>query len=174
MAADEGPSLKEYLETRFNLLTTTIDKQQLATDLRYQQRFEAQSDALAAAFASQQAAMQTAFTVAEKAVQAALAAADRAVSKAELSADKRFEGVNEFRSTLADQQRTLIPRAEVDVLMRSLNEKIAALQSATIARQAESTGIKGGWGYAVGVFGFVMTVLSMVSFVLFYLARVKG
>src|SRR6185436_3318361 len=136
-------------------------------------RFEAQSAALAAAFLSQQTAMKTAFDVAEKAVNAALAAADRAVSKAELAADKRFEGVNEFRSTLADQQRTLIPRAEVEVLMRSINEKITAIQNTLTARQAESTGVKGGWGYAVGVFGLVMTILSMVSFALLYFARVK-
>ena len=104
----DGPSLETYVETRFNLLIESIHGQmeqqkdacrmivdsskvasvalkaaseaaQVATDLRYQQRFEAQSDALAAAFQSQQQAMQTAFTVAEKAVQAALAAADRAV-----------------------------------------------------------------------------------------------
>src|SRR5580704_3161912 len=109
----DGPTLAEYIETRFSLLIESVKLQagahdaallatveasklaaqairhameasQAATDLRYQQRFEAQSDALAAAFLSQQTAMQTAFTVAEKAVQAALAAADRAVSKAEL------------------------------------------------------------------------------------------
>ena len=36
------------------------------------------------------------------AIDAALAAADRAVNKAEQSTEKRFEGVNEFRATLAD------------------------------------------------------------------------
>jgi len=143
-----GPPLRDYLETRLNLLTVAIEKQQIATDLRYQQRFDA----------------------AEKAVQAALSAADRAVSKAELASEKRFEGVNEFRNTLSDQQRTLIPRQEVDVLMQAMNEKIGQLQAANIARQAESTGVKGGWGYAVGVFGFVMTILAMVTL---YLSKVR-
>ena len=167
----DGPSLEQYLETRLGLLTETLKTAQVATDLRYQQRFEAQSDALAAAFSSQQIAMQTAFAVAEKAVNAALAAADRAVSKAELAADKRFEGVNEFRATLADQQRTLMPRAEVDVIVRSINEKLARLENTNVARQGESTGIKGGWGYAVGVFGLVLAILSMVSFAMLYFAR---
>jgi hypothetical protein len=42
----------------------------------------------------------------------ALAAADKAVTKAEIATEKRFEGVNEFRSTLADQAANLMPRAE--------------------------------------------------------------
>jgi hypothetical protein len=159
---ETGPPLKDYLETRLNLLTEAIRKSQESMDLRYQQRFEAQSDALTAAFLSQQTAMKTAFDVAEKAVNAALAAADRAVSKAELAADKRFEGVNEFRATLADQQRTLIPRAEVEVMMRSINEKVTALQEINNAHHAETVGIKGGWGYAVGVVGFLLALGSLI------------
>lgn len=151
----DGPDLKEYIETRFNLLTEMIkqaelthrqmlevfvqntkdaaaavkaanDAAQAATDLRYQQRFEAQSDALAAAFLSQQTAMQTAFTVAEKAVQAALAAADRAVSKAELAADKRFEALNELRQMLNDMVATLITRSEAVQRFDAVSEKLDA------------------------------------------------
>jgi hypothetical protein len=172
-----GPSLDQYVETRLNLLTESlkeiaaVQKETLgvalttikeaaaaasaATDLRYQQRFEAQSDALSAAFLSQQTAMQTAFTVAEKAVQAALAAADRAVSKAELAADKRFESVNEFRKTLDDQQRTLMPRAESDRALSALADKWTSLKEQTDGLVAERVGIKGGWGYAVGLVGFI-------------------
>lgn len=172
--SDPDLPLREYLETRLNLLTVAIEKAQVATDLRYQQRFEAQSDALSAAFSSQQTAMKTAFDVAEKAVNAALAAADRAVSKAELAADKRFEGVNEFRQTLADQQRTLLPRAEFAEVVKSINEKLARLESINTAWQAEAGGIKGGWGYAVGVLGLILTILSLVSFALVYFAKVRG
>lgn len=149
----DGPTLETYLETRFNLLLeanrektetqkeallafiestrlaaaavkTAADAAQAATDLRYQQRFEAQSDALAAAFLSQQTAMQTAFVVAEKAVQAALAAADRAVSKAELAADKRFEALNELRQMLNDTLKNLMTRPEVVQLVGAAVEKI--------------------------------------------------
>jgi hypothetical protein len=176
----DGPSLEQYIETRLNLLTegfkehveaqresiralkSMMEVAQLAADLRYQQRFDAQSDALSAAFASQQTAMSTALVTAEKAVLVAQAAADRAVSKAELAADKRFEGVNEFRATLADQQRTLIPRAEVEVMMRALSEKVTALQEINNARHAETVGIKGGWGYAVGIVGFLLALGSLI------------
>jgi hypothetical protein len=103
-----------------------MDAEKIANDLRYQQRFEAQSDALAAAFLSQQTAMQTAFVVAEKAVQAALAAADRAVSKAELAADKRFEALNELRQMLNDMVATLITRVEAGIKFDAMAEKIDA------------------------------------------------
>jgi hypothetical protein len=180
-----GPSLEQYVETRLNLLTETVNaiaaaqKETLgvalahlkeaassasaATDLRYQQRFEAQTDALAAAFASQQMAMTIAFGVAEKAVQAALAAADRAVSKAELAADKRFESVNEFRKTLDDQQRTLMPRPEVNVMFGGLTDKYSGLKEQLDKLVNERAGIKGGWGYAVGIVGFVVMVLALMK-----------
>jgi hypothetical protein len=147
---ERGPSLKEYLETRLNLLTVSVHERLAEMDLRYQQRFDAQ-----------ESAMKTAFNAAKEAVNAALSASDRAVSKAELAAEKRFEGVNEFRETLGDQQRTLMPRSEVDVLMKGMNEKIGKLEAAVLAKQSESAGVKGGWGYAVGVLGLVMLILSI-------------
>jgi len=121
-----GPSLEQYVETRFNLLEKSVQEKLNAQDLRYQQRFEAQSDALTAAFLSQQTAMQTAFTVAEKAVQAALAAADRAVSKAELASDKRFEALNELRQMLNDMVASLLTRNEANSKFDGLGEKISA------------------------------------------------
>lgn len=114
------------------------------------------------------------FEASQRATDAALAAADRAVQKAEMAAEKRFEGVNEFRNTLADQQRNLIPRSEVDVLMRGMTEKIDMLAGAltnkidAMEKQvehlvSERAGVLGGWGYAVGVLGVVVAVASLVA-----------
>ncbi len=47
-----------------------------------------------------------------------------AVNKAETATEKRFEAVNEFRSTLSDQQRTFIPRKEYEVSNCSLDAKV--------------------------------------------------
>jgi hypothetical protein len=98
----------------------------------------------------------------------ALSAADRAVQKAEMATEKRFESVNEFRGTLDQQQRTLIPRSEVAVLVEGLNEKIGnltkvvdELKAIVSALQAERQGIKGGWGYAAAVFALVLTMVSI-------------
>jgi len=157
-----GPTLHAYVETRFTLLNEEmkglklhIDRAFTESDLRYQQRFDAQAKALEAAFQT-----------AKEAVQAALSAADRAVSKAELAADKRFESVNEFRKTLDDQQRTLMPRSEVQVTVQRLEEKLLSLQKTVDSNQDERRGIKGGWGYAVGVVGLIATLLVIATFVI--------
>lgn len=139
---DDGPTLQTYVETRFNLLTEALkdaaDKQSSAlgssieatkasieavrtsieaaidaADLRYQQRFIAQADALAAAFSA-----------AKEAVSAALAAQDRAVLKAELAADKRFEALNELRQMLNDTLKILMTRTEVNQMVGAVVEKV--------------------------------------------------
>jgi hypothetical protein len=114
-------------------------------------RFEAQREAVAAALAAQ-----------EKAVAAALAAADRAVAKAETAAEKRFESVNEFRSALADNFRTLMPRAEAEAAMKTVNEKIDILTSRVNARDERSNTWASGWGLIVGIVGVVSAVIAIV------------
>jgi len=134
------------VDAKLDTLNTLI----AGNDKRYEQRFEGQKAAIDAAFAAQ-----------KEAINAALAAADRAVAKAENATEKRFESVNEFRGTLDNQQRTLIPRSEVDVMVRGLEEKIANNTKQMDALLAERAGLKGGWGYAVGVVGFILTVASL-------------
>lgn len=84
-----------------------------------------------------------------------------AVSKAEVASEKRFEGVNEFRATLADQQRTLIPRMEAEALMRALAEKIGKIEQEMTEHRSSKTGVKEGWGFAVGVAGFVALLIGL-------------
>src|SRR6185369_5329462 len=79
-------------------------------DVRYEQRFQAQQNALQERFEAQQKSIHDLLMAAEKAVAIAMASADRAVLKAEAAAEKRFEGVNEFRATLSDQAVRLMPR----------------------------------------------------------------
>lgn len=93
----------------------------------------------------------------------ALAAADRAVNKAESASEKRFDAVNEFRETLADQQRNLMPRSEAELLIKALNEKIDALNATTISRQGLLIGQREGMGIIIGV----ASVISIIIAVLF-------
>ena len=105
-------------ETRSNASGWTVDTLHALMnerDVRYEQRFQAQ-----------QKALQDALLAAEKAVSTAMASADRAVLKAENAAEKRFEGVNEFRATLADQAARLMPRQESEVSLAAMREKIDA------------------------------------------------
>jgi hypothetical protein len=146
--AAESLSTKDYLETRLNLITEKMkDAEQLqkealaalaeatkaaalASDLRYQQRFEAQSDALTAALQA-----------AKEAVQAAQAAADRAVAKAEAAADKRFEALNELRQMLNDMVATMLTRKEADQQFKSVEEKHTASENRT-EQQFKASGDK--------------------------------
>ena len=133
---DDDLSMKTYIETRLNLLTEkmkeaeALQKEALtaladatkaaaqAADLRYQQRFEAQSDALTAALQA-----------AKEAVQAAQAAADRAVAKAEAAADKRFEALNELRQMLNDMVATMLTRNEAKQQFDAMAEKLGATEA---------------------------------------------
>jgi len=176
----DGPDLETYLETRLNLLTVAQETALAAADLRYQQRFAAQSEAVAAAFLAQQTAMQTAFTVAEKAVQAALAAADRAVSKAELAADKRFDALNELRQMLNDTLKNLITRTESDSSFKGQTEKIEAnakridgLEGRLNVRDGETAGNRRTKDDSKSVLGVVVSLIGVTILVItFFLTRV--
>ena len=89
--------------------------------------------------------------------------------KAETASEKRFESVNEFRGTLDNQQRTLIPRSEVAVIVDGLNEKINQLTkqvdataTQVLQTQSAAAGVRGGWGYAVGVVGLLLALGSLL------------
>lgn len=118
-------------------------------DARYTERFESSNIALAAALSAQ-----------KEAVAAALSAADRAVLKAEIAAEKRFDGVNEFRQTLADQQRTLMPRSEVEVINKAMTDKIDLLTAGwTQLRTAKAVNTE--WiGYALGAAGILYGIFK--------------
>jgi len=160
----DGPSRGGWsLETAIDYLLAVIGEKHEHTrtliagnDRRYEERFAASQKALELGLAGQKSE-----------ITAALVAADRAVLKAETATEKRFESVNEFRGTLDNQQRTLIPRSEVDVMVRGLTEKIAditkrldGLQAESRELQSERKGIQGGYGYAVGAIGILIALAS--------------
>lgn len=111
------------------------------TDRRYEQRFVAQ----------------------ERAVEAALTSAKEAVLKAETASEKRFEGVNEFRATLADQAATLISRTEVEQVIKALDEKVDAVTGRMDRLDGRSGGLNSSWGYLIGgimAAGALLTILG--------------
>lgn len=125
------------IETLKDYLTALIQE----NDRRYEQRFSS----------------------AQLAVNAALAAAKEAVTKAEIASEKRFEGVNEFRNALGDQQRTLMPRAESELRFSNLEAKIDTLEAANIKRSGIQTGGREMWAYIIAA---LMALLAVLSFVL--------
>jgi len=124
----DGPSLETYLETRLNLLDQRLRDDRAALDLMLAER--------------------------DQRYEERYRASEQALVKVATSMDARFQSVNEFRSTLADQARDLMPRAETEVRMKALETVLERLQG-------ERIGVKGGWGYAVGAVGFVLILVNL-------------
>ena len=103
------------------------------------------------------------FQESKDAVRAALDSQKEAVLKSEAASEKRFSSVNEFRNTLADQQRNLMPRNEVDILIKAINEKIDALNLKTITEQSKDVGKMEGMGIIAIVAGIVSTIVVILS-----------
>lgn len=134
--------LREAESKRVDQLIAEKDKQ-------YQQRF-----------GDTKIAVDAALIAADKAVSAALANQKEAVTKAESAAEKRFESVNEFRATLSDQQSRLMPRSEVEVIMKAQNEKIGDMQTRLDKTEGKGTGMNQSMGwilFAITIIGFLIT-----------------
>ena len=136
LTKDDGVDLKDLFNSQIENIRTLIN----ANDKNYNQRFDNVIEA----------------------TKSALAAADRAVNKAEQATEKRFEGVNEFRNTLSDQQRTFVPRAEIEILIKSINEKIEDLEESALTMRSQSAGIKEGAGMVALIAGVVATLIGVL------------
>lgn len=179
-------TLVHTLDRRFDTLHQDL-KDHVAqrftdSDLRYQQRFDAQTNALDAALAA-----------AKEAVATAMIAAEKATTKAETASDKRFASVNEFRQTLSDQTASFMPRGEAQSRLDGMAEKIddlkayqlsttgrasatptmetrlmevmnevRALRESRSADQGKSTGLNAGWGYLIGAIGLIAVVVNLI------------
>ena len=103
-------------------------------DVRYEQRFRAQGEALSAALTAAEKAVAAALAAAEKASAFAQAAADRAVQKAEIANDERF---------------------------KSFGEKIDELTRVVNLSTGSGSGLKAGWGYLVGALAAVSIIYNL-------------
>lgn len=96
----------------------------------------------------------------QTAMEAARLAAEKAVTKAETASEKRFEGVNEFRAQLADQQGTFMPRAEANARIDALTDKINDAVSRLDVNQGKGTGTQQSWGVLIGAVGLIAVLIS--------------
>jgi hypothetical protein len=106
------------------------------------------------------------FDATEKAVAAALAAAKEAVTKAETASEKRFESVNEFRDQQRDMIATFLPRAEFDILIRTIGTYLPRAEFDALAKRFEQmagqvTGKKDLVGWIFGLVGMVAAVIAI-------------
>lgn len=110
-------TLKEYLEETLR-----------QRDIRLEQRFISQQDA----------------------VQTALVTVKLQADKIDSETDKKFASVNEFRGLVKDTQATYITRSEVLAKIDTLSEQINAIKEAMTLLQGTRNGINAVWVYALG------------------------
>lgn len=104
------------------------------------------------------------FEASKEAVQAALSAAKEAVIKAELASEKRFESINEFRGQLADQASTLMPRAETEIRLKGITERIEVIDKSVVRSEGRNNGFQLSWG-------IFLAVASLIAYVAFNLGH---
>lgn len=122
------------------------------TDRRYEERFEGQEKAVAAALAAQ-----------EKAVAAALAAAALAVDKAEANSEKWRANANEWRAAMNDRETAFPSKLEIDAKLNAIDKQIADLKKSRDSSEGRIGGVSASWGYLIGAIGLVATVIAIVT-----------
>jgi multidrug efflux pump subunit AcrB len=101
------------------------------------------------------------FKASQDAVSAALAAVHETNNKAEMAAEKRFESVNEFRSTLSDQASRLLPRSEYDSAHNSLSERVRELSARVDRQEGSKSGVNSAWLYLVGFVSLLSSTMAI-------------
>jgi hypothetical protein len=162
-AAQRAVSLQlDNTKETFKSFDERLDRQHKEADVRYQQRFDAQTKALDAAFLSSQTA-----------VTAAMAASEKAVAKAETSAEKRFDSTMELQKSLNETINQQIPRREAEARIESISDKfdtriadmmlkIDDLKSYSSMATGKSMGMGAIWAFVIGGVGVVSAIISIV------------
>ena len=122
-------TLKEYFDARLIEAEKRLEGADTAADVRNEQRFTAQQQAVKDALTSQ-----------EKAVSAALVAAEKAVLVAETNAEKWRMNAHEWRASMLDREQRFASRIEMEAKFEGFSKEIAGLKES----RAEGSGEKGG------------------------------
>lgn len=158
-------TLKDHLSALIGVTETRLEAADQAAELRNEQRFIAQQQAIKDALISQ-----------KEAVAAALVAAEKAVLVAETNSEKWRDNSNEWRGAMNDRERTLMPRAEAEARYKSIDDKqeavaarmeagdktnAEALKALTLAVE-KSAGRREGLMIVFAVIAAIATVISIL------------
>jgi len=103
----------------------------------------------------------------------ALTSSKEAVTKAEIATEKRFDSVNEFRKTLADQASGFMPRQEyvsnhqslvdkIEAIKESFNKEITGLRESRSQSEGRSSGFSASWGIAISISLLAMALIGLL------------
>ena len=90
-----------------------------------------------------------------------LDAMDLAITKAETATEKRFEGVNEFRFTLSDQQRTFVPRQEYEAGHLELSNRVNDLKAKVDKIENMKSGGNVVWAYVIAGVSLIIAIFTL-------------
>jgi hypothetical protein len=109
------------------------------------------------------------FVFIEKNINIAMVSADKAINKSEMAVEKRFDSVNEFRASLADQSALMMPRAEYTVqhqtVVDRVNEvaaRVSSLEDKGAGKREATTGIGSSITFALGIAGFGIWLTTVI------------
>jgi hypothetical protein len=94
------------------------------------------------------------------AVGAAMASAKEATSKAEIATEKRFDGVNEFRQAMRDQQDTFAGKSETYLRLDEMSKKMDTLISDQKVSSGKGSMLVMG---ALGLGWFITTGIALLA-----------
>lgn len=135
---------------------TAFEAADQASELRNEQRFIAQQQAIKDALTSQ-----------KEAVAAALVAAEKAVLVAETNAEKWRGAANEWRGAMNDRERNLMPRSEAEQRLQAVSDKVDAGDKANAdAIKALTAAIDKGAGRREGlmmIFAIIAAIATIIA-----------
>lgn len=132
-------------------------------DISLREYFDRRIDDLEKSISIQFEGVKIRFEGVQKATEQALASADKASAKTEVSAEKQFEGVNEFKASQQSNERNLMPRAEMEILMKAFNDRLEAAVTRTQLIEGKSVGAKDTYGWIFGIAGIIIAIISLAS-----------
>lgn len=163
LIAEENKHQRELMLEKFS----GVAQHFTLNDRRFQERFEAQSTATAAAFVAAEEAIKAALESKDKAVASAFESAEKAIIKAETSIEKRADATYVSLAELTRSLTALMPRAEADVRIVNVEERITLLSSRLDRAEAAKQGVteskvdnRALIGTIVGVMVLMIAILS--------------
>jgi membrane-bound ClpP family serine protease len=169
-------SIKAYLDTRLNLLNTAVTscstmqtdringvRDELiaiiaANDVRYRERFDAQSKAL-----------DFAATAAKEAVTTALAGTKEAALKTEQTADKRFADLGDL---IREQFKGMGEKFDgVTLRVKSAEDRLNTTDGEARGGQHGKDERRSSWHIVIGVIGVILSFLGTLLFIMSLLRK---
>lgn len=151
----EAAASREYLEAQITALSNVTTANQ-----------HAQKEAINAALVASEKALTAALAAAKEALIAALASSEKAIGKAEDATEKRFQSVNEFRATLADQQNQLATKSEVQLRFVAIEDKLSTALSTLDVNKGKGMALSTVW--AMGIAGLTVLIAAVALINLFF------